>query len=103
MRGKDGRLYFSERDRGNVWKDHMEEIMNEENDGDHVTEADVVEGPIENVTREEVMMTMKAMKLEKSNRTLRCKHGDDNSKWRDRDQCDDGAVSTSAGRKRNAR
>ena len=66
MRGKDGRLYFSERHIGNVWKDHMGEIMNEENYWDHVTEVDVVEGPIENVTREEVMMTMKAMKLEKA-------------------------------------
>ena len=32
MRGSDGKLCFSEKERGNVWKDYMERIMNEEND-----------------------------------------------------------------------
>ena len=32
MRGSDGRLSFSEKDRGKVWKEHMEIIMNEENE-----------------------------------------------------------------------
>ena len=32
MRGADGKLSFSEKDRGKVWKDHMEKIMNEENE-----------------------------------------------------------------------
>ena len=31
MRGSDGKLCFSEKERGNVWKDHMERIMDEEN------------------------------------------------------------------------
>ena len=35
MRGSDGRLYFSEKERGKVWKVYMERIMNEENDWDH--------------------------------------------------------------------
>jgi len=47
LRGKDGRLSFSEVDRGKIWKDHMEEIMNVENEWDHRMEVDVVEGPIE--------------------------------------------------------
>ena len=35
MRGIDGRLNFSEKDRGKVWKEHMERIMKyEENDWD---------------------------------------------------------------------
>ena len=34
MRGSDGRLNFSEKDRGKVWKEHMKRIMNEENDWD---------------------------------------------------------------------
>ena len=28
MKGKDGRLGFSEKDRKRIWKNHVEEIMN---------------------------------------------------------------------------
>ena len=28
MRGSDGKLCFSEKERGNVWKDYVERIMN---------------------------------------------------------------------------
>ena len=31
MRGSDGRLCFSEKERVNVWKNYMEWIMNEQN------------------------------------------------------------------------
>ena len=30
--GSDGKLCLSEKERGKVWKDYMERIMNEEND-----------------------------------------------------------------------
>ena len=30
MRGNDGKLCFSEKERGNVWKDYMDMITNEE-------------------------------------------------------------------------
>ena len=53
MRGKDGRVGFSEKDRKRIWKNHME-IMNKENDWDHVTAASMVEGPIKNVTCKEM-------------------------------------------------
>ena len=33
IRSSDDRLNFSEKDRGKVWKEHMEIIMNEENGG----------------------------------------------------------------------
>ena len=62
MRGKDGRLGFSEKDRKRIWKNHMEEIMNKENNWDNVTEASMVEGPIKNVTREEMAIAIKVMK-----------------------------------------
>ena len=42
MRGKDRRLSFSEKHRKRIWKNHMEEIMNKENDWDHVTEASMI-------------------------------------------------------------
>ena len=48
MRGNDGKLCFSEKERGKVWKDYMERIMNEENDGKNM------EGPEVCVSREEV-------------------------------------------------
>ena len=32
MRGSDGKLHFCEKERGKVWKDYMERIINEEND-----------------------------------------------------------------------
>ena len=39
MRGKDRRLDFNEKDRKRIHKNHMEGIMNKENDWDHVTET----------------------------------------------------------------
>ena len=47
MRGSDGKLCYSEKDRGNVWKDY-----NEENDWDHNVEGDAVEGPVVCIGRE---------------------------------------------------
>ena len=44
MRGSNGRLNFSNKDRGRVWKEHMERIMNEENEWDQNVQADLVEG-----------------------------------------------------------
>ena len=59
IRGSDGRLSFSEfKDRGKDWKEHMERIMNEENEWDQNVEADLVEGPVERVSQEEVVKAM---------------------------------------------
>ena len=44
MRGCDGKLYFSEKEGGEVWKDYMERIINEENDWVQNVEGDAVEG-----------------------------------------------------------
>ena len=51
MRGSDGELHFSEKERGKVWKDYMERNMNEENDWDHNVERDAVPGPVVCVSR----------------------------------------------------
>ena len=50
MRGSDGRLNFSEKDRGKVWKEHMERIMNEENEWDQSVKAKLLKGPVERVS-----------------------------------------------------
>ena len=34
MRGNDRKLCFSEKERGKVWKDYIERILNEENEWD---------------------------------------------------------------------
>ena len=41
-RGRDRRLGFIEEDRAKIWKKHMEMIMNEENEWDHMVETDIV-------------------------------------------------------------
>ena len=66
MKDKDGRLVVSEKDRGKLWKDHMEKIMNVENEWDQMAEADMVEGPVEEVTYKEVIKAMNKMKLGKA-------------------------------------
>ena len=46
MRSSDGRLNFTDKDRGKVWKEHMQRIMNEENERDQNVKAELVEGPV---------------------------------------------------------
>ena len=55
MRGNDGKLCLSEKERGKVWKDYIERILNEENGRDRNVEGDAVEGPIVCESREEVL------------------------------------------------
>ena len=65
MRGSDGKLCFSQKERGKVWKDCMERIMNEENDWDHDMNGDAVEGPVVCVCSEEVLQALNYMKAGK--------------------------------------
>ena len=65
MRGSDETLCFSEKERGKVWKDYLERIMNEENDGKHNVEGDAVECPVFCVSREEGHQALNEMKTEK--------------------------------------
>ena len=57
----------------------MEKIMNVENEWDQMVDANMVEGPVEGVTDEEVIEAMNKMK---SSWTLGSKYGYDNSKWK---------------------
>ena len=54
MRGSDRKLCFMEKERGNVWKNYMETVMNEENDWDRNVEGYEVEHPVVCVSRQEV-------------------------------------------------
>ena len=65
MKGSDGKLCLSEKERGKVLRDSMERIMNEENDWDHNVEGDAVEGPVVCVSRE-VLQALNEMKTGKS-------------------------------------
>ena len=65
-RGSDGKLCLTEKERGNVWKDLVERIMNEENDWDHNEEGDAVEGPVICVSREDVLQALNEIKTGKA-------------------------------------
>ena len=49
-----------------MMKNLMEEMINNENDWDHVTEASVVEEPIEKIPCKEMAIAIKMMKPEKA-------------------------------------
>ena len=57
---------FIEEDRAKIWKEHMEKIMNEENEWDRMVETDVVEGPMEKVVRNEIVEAIQSMKSGKA-------------------------------------
>ena len=65
LKGRGGRLDFIE-DRTKILKEHMEKIINEENEWDHMVKTDVVEGPLEKVTRKAVLEEMQKMKSGKA-------------------------------------
>ena len=48
-----------------IRKGHMKKVINEENDWDQMVESDVVEGPVEKVTRKEIFKAMQKMKSER--------------------------------------
>ena len=66
IKDKDARLVVSEKDREKLWKDQLEKIMNVENEWDQMAKANMVEGPVEEVTYEEVMEAMNKMQLGKT-------------------------------------
>ena len=59
LRGGDGRLGFIKEDRAKIWKEHLEKIMNEENEWDRIVETDLVEGPVKKVARNEIWKQFK--------------------------------------------
>ena len=69
LRGGDGRLGFIEEDRAKIWKEHLEKIMNEENEWDRMVETDLVEGPVEKVVGDEIVEAMQSMKSGKATGT----------------------------------
>ena len=66
IKGRDGRIGFSQEDQCKIWKEHMERIMNEENAWDHKVDAAMVEGPVEKVSRKEVREAIRKMKQGKA-------------------------------------
>ena len=51
VKGGDGRLNFSEKDRGKVRKEHMERIMNEENEWDKNVKQSLWKGQLIGLVR----------------------------------------------------
>ena len=50
--------WCNEKERGKVWKDYMERIINEDNDWDRNAEGDAVGGAVVCVSREEVLQAL---------------------------------------------
>ena len=55
MAGSDGKLCFSENERGSVWYDYMERITHEENYWHKIVEGDAVEGPVDTISKVKVI------------------------------------------------
>ena len=66
IRGRDGNLCFNEKERGKVWKNYMERIMNDENDWDRNAEGDALDGPVVCVSREDVFQALSEIKTGKA-------------------------------------
>ena len=66
FRGRDRRLGFIEEDRAKIWKEHVENILNDENKLDHMAETNVVEGPVKNVFGKEIVDVMQKIKSGKA-------------------------------------
>ena len=66
MRGKNGKLGFGERDTKIIMEKSHAGSHNKENDWDYMTEAGVLEGPIEKVTNKEILLAIKEIKPRKA-------------------------------------
>ena len=57
IRDVNGRLNVNDIDTKRIWRQHMEKIMNEENDWDQIINVDVVLGPVvQRVARVQIIM-----------------------------------------------
>ena len=61
LRARDKRLAFIEKGKTEIWKEHMEKIINDENKWDQTMEDNVVEGPVEKVVRNQIVEAMQKM------------------------------------------
>ena len=66
MKGSDGKLSFSDNERGKVCNDYMEMIVNDENYWFHNVEGDAVEGPVILVGRVEMLQALNVLKTGKA-------------------------------------
>ncbi|KAA3670323.1 uncharacterized protein DEA37_0010186 [Paragonimus westermani] len=66
VRDKSGRLCIGKIEQAAAWKEYMEKVMNEENEWDGIVDVEIMQGPMDMVTREEVMNAIKAMKIGKA-------------------------------------
>ena len=66
LRGSNGQLGFIEEDWAKIWKEHMEKMMNEENEWDNMVETDIVERPVEKVACNKIVEAMQKMKSRKA-------------------------------------
>ena len=66
VKGNDGKLCFSVKERVKVWKDYINRIMNKENDWHYDVEGDAVDHPVVCVCGEKVLQALNEMKRGKA-------------------------------------
>ena len=57
---------FIEEDQAKILKEHMEKIMNGENEWDQMVKTDVIGGPVEKVARNKITKVMQKIKSGKA-------------------------------------
>jgi len=62
LKGISGKVVVDDKGIKDSWKEHMEKLMNEENEWDHEISAEVKEGPADCISIGEVAAALKKMK-----------------------------------------
>ena len=66
IKGREGRIGFSQEDRCKIWKEHKERIMKEESARDHKVDSAMVEGLVQKVSCKQVREEIRKMKQGKA-------------------------------------
>ena len=67
LKDESGEVKVRRDDRKNIWKEHMEKLMNVENEWSDSIDASKVEGAVRRIEVEEVWCAMNRMKIGKAN------------------------------------
>ena len=66
LKGENGKLVTGEENLKKEWKNYMEKLLNEENEWDGNVEANKIEGPLQEISYEEVEKALKKMQCGKA-------------------------------------
>ena len=61
IRDKDWKIHYEEAERAEIWKNHMEKIMNEENEWHDLLESTETVGPVNQISMAEILSALNSM------------------------------------------